>query len=207
VARVSAAKVQETKTNLLEAARQVLVERGYEGLTTRAVAGVAGAPMSQIQYHFGSKEGLITALFVTMDGELRQRQEAMFSDSNLTLSQQWDQACDYLEQDLASGYVRVLHELMAASLANAKIRAIVRDGMMAWFQVLRDVAEKFERTYPLQSPFEAYDLSALVGAAFVGAEAYLLLGMEEAGVPVRRALRRVGDMIRSAELQSSRRES
>jgi hypothetical protein len=38
-----------------------------------------------------------------------------------------------------------------------------------------------------------------VGAAFIGMEAYLLLGIEERGLPLRRSLRRFGDVIRVLE--------
>jgi hypothetical protein len=38
-----------------------------------------------------------------------------------------------------------------------------------------------------------------VGNAFMGGEAMLLLGFEEEGMPIRRALRRFGTLIRRAE--------
>jgi glyoxylase-like metal-dependent hydrolase (beta-lactamase superfamily II) len=49
------------------------------------------------------------------------------------------------------------------------------------------------------------EVSALVGGAFFGAECHYLLGLERKGVPVRQALRRVGDLIRIAEGGSSKR--
>jgi hypothetical protein len=39
----------------------------------------------------------------------------------------------------------------------------------------------------------------LVGPAFVGVEAFILLGWEDKNVPVRRALRRFGNVIRYFE--------
>ena len=42
-------------------------------------------------------------------------------------------------------------------------------------------------------------MAALIGCAFIGAESLYLLGGEKKGVPVRQALRRVGDLIRIAE--------
>ena len=103
-------KRMETGAALLEAARQVLRQTGYAGLSTRGVAEAAGVPLSQIHYHFGSKEGMILALFEYLNAQLIDRQNAMFGDESLTLSQQWDRACDYLDDDIASGYVRILHE-------------------------------------------------------------------------------------------------
>src|SRR5689334_15991191 len=108
-------KKAETSTILLEAAKKVLRRQGYSGLSTRDVAAAAGVPLSQIHYHFGSKQGMVLALFEHLNSQLIDRQSALFHDSALTLSEQWDRACDYLDEDIASGYVRVLQELIAAS--------------------------------------------------------------------------------------------
>ena len=204
MARVTAAKAQATTTGLLEAAKQVLHAQGYAGLTTRGVAGVAGVPMSQIQYHFGSKEGMVLALFEYMNAQLLERQIAMFADPSLTLSEQWDLACDYLDDDLATGYVRVLQELLAAGWTDPEIGRVVRDGVMGWVKLLTDLARRAQDTYGSLGPFTPEDIAALVSAAFIGMEAYLLLGLEEQGMPLRRSLRRFGDIIRMLEKQDKR---
>src|SRR5262245_7147597 len=109
MARALAKKV-ETSTSLLEAAKTVLRQSGHSGLSTRDVAAVAGVPLSQIHYHFGSKQGLMLALFDYLNNQLLDRQNAMFHDKSLSLSERWDRACDYLDEDIASGYVRVRSE-------------------------------------------------------------------------------------------------
>jgi hypothetical protein len=47
----------------------------------------------------------------------------------------------------------------------------------------------------------------LIGAAFGGAESLLLLGMEGPEVPIRAALRRVGEVIRHFEERPGREET
>ncbi len=204
MARVTAEKVRETKIGLLEAARSVLLADGYRGLTTRSVAAAAGTPMSQIQYHFGSKDGMVLALFEHLNGQLLNRQNAMFDDDSLSLSQKWDLACDYLDDDLASGYVRVLNELWAVGWSNPEIGQVVREGVRGWQTLLTDLARKAEQTYGSLGPFTAEEIAALVGAAFVGAETFILLGLEDTGVPLRSALRRFGDVLRMFEDQAMR---
>jgi len=199
MARVTTEKVQATRAGLLEAANAVLRSEGYAGLSTRGVAGVAGVPMSQIQYHFGSKEGMVLSLFEHINGQLLERQNAMFTDPNLTLSEKWDRACDYLDDDLASGYVRVLQELLAAGWSNTEIGRVVRDGIMEWITLLTRLARKVQDTYGLLGPFTPEGIAALVSASFIGAEALLLLGIEDQGVPIRRSLRQFGEMIRVRE--------
>ena len=199
MARVTAEKVLQTKFGILEAARQVLCEQGYSGLSTRSVATEANVPLSQIQYHFGSKEGMLLALYEYMNSQLLERQNAMFDDPNLTLSQKWDLACDYLDADIASGYVRVFQELMTAGWANPEIGLVVRNGTMGWIDLISKLAQEAQDCYGSFAPFAPEDISALIVTAFTGAEANLLLGLEDQGIPIRRALRRFCDVIRMFE--------
>src|SRR6185312_8935020 len=120
MARSLVAKV-ETSLVVLEAAKKMVRQNGYSRLSTRDVAAAAGVPLSQIHYHFGSKQGLVLALFEHLNAQLLDRQNALFGDTALKLSDQWDKACDYLDEDIASGYVRVLQELIAASWSDAAV--------------------------------------------------------------------------------------
>jgi AcrR family transcriptional regulator len=198
------AKKAETSTTLLEAAKKVLRQSGHSGLSTRDVAAAAGVPLSQIHYHFGSKQGLMLALFDYLNAQLLDRQNAMFHNTTLSLSQRWDRACDYLDDDIASGYVRVLQELIAASWSDPEVAKVVRTGLMGWFELIAGVARQAEREFGL-GPFSAEEVAALISSAFIGGESLYLLGAEKKGAPVRQSLRRVGDAIRIAEAKSSTR--
>jgi AcrR family transcriptional regulator len=192
---VAATARSDTQTELLEATEQCLHRYGLSGLSTRRVADAARMPLSQIHYHFGSKEDLVLALLAYKNERLLNRQAAMYAQ-DLPLWKRWKQACDYLDEDLSSGYVRVLQEMMAAGWSNPAIAKAVRQLLSGWFALLARVAdEAAERT----GPFKSDEIAALVGAAFLGAEALLLLGVLESEIPLRRALRRFGTLIQSAE--------
>src|SRR5262249_54781573 len=197
------AKKPDTCTTLLEAAKEVLRQNGYAGLSTRDVTAAAGLPLSQIHYHCGSKQGMVLALFEYLNAQLLDRQNALFGDTALKLSEQWDRACGYLDDDIASGYVRVLQELTAASWADAEVAKVVRGGLITWFNLITELARKAERELGGLGPLSAEEVAALIGCAFMGAESLYLLGGEKKGVPVRQALRRFGDLIRVAECGSS----
>ncbi len=199
MARVAAAKVEATRTSILDAAKSVLRERGYASLSTREIAAVAGVPLSQIHYHFGSKQGLLVALLEYLNEQLLARQHRMFHDQGLTLSQQWDLACDYLDEDLASGYVRVLQELWAAGWSDPEVAKVVRRTILGWVDLLARVVRHAEARFGPIGPFTPEEVATLVCNAFIGAEAFLLLGLEGQGTPVRQALRRVGEAIRMLE--------
>jgi AcrR family transcriptional regulator len=198
-------KKAETSTILLEAAKKVLRQNGYSGLSTRDVAAAASVPLSQIHYHFGSKQGMVLALFEYLNAQLIDRQNALFHDPTLKLSEQWDRACDYLDDDIASGYVRVLQELIAAGWVDTQVAKVIRAGLLIWFELIAELARKAERELGGLDPFSATEVAALIGSAFIGAESLHLLGGEKKGVPVRQALRRFGDLMRIAEAKSSAR--
>ncbi len=194
-----ATKSRETKMSLIQAAQEVLTENGFSGLSTRRISEAIGVPMSQIQYHFGSKEGIILALFEEMNSRLVSRQEKLFEDPDLTISEQWDKACDFLDEDIDSGYVRILQELIAAGWANPKIKLAVSNGLDAWQMLLTQAAERADRELGPFKPFTAQEVASLVSVAFLGAESQILLGRDRDEIPIRRALRRIGDMIRLLE--------
>ncbi len=192
---------RDPKVDLLDAAKRVLVAEGYAGLSTRAVATEAGTQMSQIRYHFGSKEGMVLALFEYMNDALIARQAETFHRTDLSVSQKWARACDYLEEDLASGYVRVLQELMAVGWSNPAVGDAVRRAIAQWQGLILELVREVERQTGSLGPFRAEEIATLIGAAFIGSESLILLGFDDAQHPMRAALRRVGDLIALAETQ------
>ncbi|SFJ44842.1 DNA-binding transcriptional regulator, AcrR family [Amycolatopsis sacchari] len=48
------------RENLLDAARKCLLQAGYARTTARDLAAASGANLASINYHFGSKDGLLT---------------------------------------------------------------------------------------------------------------------------------------------------
>jgi AcrR family transcriptional regulator len=190
--------VADTQALILEAAGRRLLADGYAGLSTRKVAEEAGVALSQLHYHFGSKQGLILALFAEENQRRLDRQTRMYAE-DAPLWQRYERACDYLEDDLESGYVRVLQEMIAAGWSNGEVRDAVRELLGGWFTLLAEVAREAERRHGPLGPFTAEEIAALVGTAFIGAEALLLLGLDRQLLPIRSALRRIGGVIRQLE--------
>lgn len=199
MARATAENVAKTKVALIEAAQAVLTAEGFAGLSTRRIADSAGTQMSQIQYHFGSKEGIILALFKHMNAGLIERQALTFEDPNLTPSQKWKAACDYLDDDFASGYVRVLQELIAAGWSKESIGDAVRSALAQWHALLTDLVRTATDKHGQLGPFTNEALASLIASAFIGAEALILLGYEDRVYPIRKALRHVGDVLETLE--------
>jgi AcrR family transcriptional regulator len=187
-----------TRMLIIEAARRRLLADGYAGMSTRKVADEAGVPLSQLHYYFGSKGGLILALFEEENQRRLERQTRMYAE-DVPLWQRYERACDFLEDDLDSGYVRVLQEMVAAGWSNADIRDAVRELLGGWYALLTDVAREAERRHGPLGPFTAEEVATLVGTTFIGAEALILLGFDRQVLPIRSAVRRIGVLIRQLE--------
>ena len=190
--------VADTASRIAEAARSCLLEEGYANLSTRRVAERAAVPLSQIHYHFKGKHGLLLAVLARENERLVDRQTRMYA-ADAPLSARYDQACDFLDDDLASGYVRVLQEMIASGWTDDRVAAEVIGLMNSWLDLLAEVAAEAERRFGSLGPFSAEDVAMLVGMAFMGAESMLLLGDPVWATSARRALRRFGDLIRRAE--------
>jgi AcrR family transcriptional regulator len=190
--------VVDTRSRIVEAARRRLLVDGFVGLSTRKVAEEAEVPLSQLHYHFGSKGGLVLALFEEENKRRLDRQTRMYAE-NTPLWQRYEQACDFLEDDLESGYVRVLQEMIAAGWSSEQVGDAVRELLGGWFTLLAEVAREAERRHGPLGPFTADEVATLVTTSFVGSEALLLLGFDRQLMPIRAALRRVGLVIRALE--------
>jgi AcrR family transcriptional regulator len=187
-----------TRSAIVDAARARLLADGYAQLSTRKVAETAGVPLSQLHYHFGSKRQLILDLLDVENARRLERQTAMYAEDK-PLWQRYEQACDFLESDLESGYVRVLQEMIAAGWSDGSLGARVRELLQGWVDLLADVARDAEKSIGPLGPFTAEEIAALIGQLFMGGEAMLLLGFERQHWPVRAALRRIGVLIRRFE--------
>lgn len=63
----------DTRTVLLETARTLIAQHGYDGASIRAITGAAGANLGAITYHFGTKYGLYEAVLDSITAPLRER--------------------------------------------------------------------------------------------------------------------------------------
>jgi len=189
---------KNTASKIIEAARACLLADGYAAMSTRKVADQAGVPLSQIHYHFGSKDDLILGLLRSENEGLLERQTEMYGQ-DVPLWKRWEIACDYFDEDLASGYVRVLQEMTAAGWSSEVLAKELSGIYGAWFALLASVARDAEERGLSLGGFTAEEIAALVSASFVGAESFILVGLEGDKLPLRAALRKVGVLIRVAE--------
>ncbi|SEJ52073.1 TetR/AcrR family transcriptional regulator [Demequina mangrovi] len=187
-----------TTDRILAACREQILAGGAASVSTRKVADAAGVPLSQIHYHFGSKRGLMLATLEAEDTRLVTRQAAMYA-ANEPFAVQWRRACDHLDEDLDSGYVRILQEMVTAGYSDADLRARVRAMLDGWTELIVD-ALRYHYAHGLRlGSLTAEEACALTSAIFLGAEVMILTGLTGPSAPVRDALRALEPMLAAAQ--------
>jgi AcrR family transcriptional regulator len=192
------AQGRSTRDLLLAAAGELLSQEGYAATSTRAVADRAGMRLSLVHYHFGSKRGLLLAVLEDLTERLLDRQQAMFGDER-PFAEQWRTACDYLREDLRSGYVRILWELWAAGLADPELAEHWRRTQRRWRELIEARLERLQAEDGVELPMRPAALAALIGSLFEGAEVEILAGVSEEETPHIEALEACAALIADAE--------
>jgi AcrR family transcriptional regulator len=189
---------EATRRRIVDAARDVLLERGHGGASTRAVADEAGVRLSLVHYHFGGKQGLLLEVLERENELLLKRQQKLYAAPG-PLAEKWRTACDFLDEDIRSGYVRVLWELWAAGLADETLAAGWRDAMGAWRRLLESVFAAWAEELEIELPLSPRALSTLLSNLFQGIEIELLAGVPEQDAPHGEVLEALGVLIERAE--------
>jgi AcrR family transcriptional regulator len=71
--RRSRRSTDEIRARLIDAARELFENKGYEATTTRDICALSGVAQTQLFHNFGSKEGIFEAAFITPLVELVNR--------------------------------------------------------------------------------------------------------------------------------------
>jgi AcrR family transcriptional regulator len=195
---------ESTRTRILQAARRRLVEQGYANLNVRDIAADAGVNHALISYHFHGKQQLVLAVLDDANTRLLERQGRMYN-AQAPASAKWQQACDFYEEDLASGFVRLLMELMGASFHDEALRREFVPRALAWHRLIETGVEDFIESSGLDLPVSARAITAWIGWFWTGMEASMALGIPEEQGHQREALEAVAALLRQVEARGSRR--
>ena len=72
---------QATRTSILDAAEILFGQRGYDGASTRDIAGLAQVRLGLLHYHFGTKDKILAATFDRKLGALRDLIQTSFDNA------------------------------------------------------------------------------------------------------------------------------
>jgi AcrR family transcriptional regulator len=147
------ARSEGTRSAILVAARQLLMEKGYDATTIRAVASAAGIDPSMVMRYYGNKEGLFAAAL----------------EVDLKLPRAADCPRDQVGEILANHLIKrwegeLADELVLLLLRSASTNAIARDRVLT---VFRGQVLDFVREITDNAP-DAVTRAAMIGTQVLG---------------------------------------
>jgi AcrR family transcriptional regulator len=103
-----------TKIRIVEAAIETLKRKGFAGASARAIADQGGFNQALIFYHFGTLHRLLLAALDRTSAE-RMRSYRTAAASAGSLEDLLDVAAEVYAEDLRSGHIKVLAEMIAGA--------------------------------------------------------------------------------------------
>jgi AcrR family transcriptional regulator len=194
-------KVERSATRdlILAAALRILARDGYGRLTARAVAAEAGTNIASLNYHFGSKRKFLPELYAALERDKYARQSAMYEDPATSLSAKWRQAVAYYRQDLADGYVRMIHEQYALGHISPEIAALVQGKIASWQALIEEAVRRYLPALGITASPEM--VASAVASFWLGMEVQHLAGASEQTGHYFAILDAVGDWLEAREAE------
>jgi AcrR family transcriptional regulator len=176
--RVTRTDGQNTREAILAATLRRVVSDGYASLNVREIAREAGVNHALINYHFRNKQQLVLEVLDHANRRLLDRQQRMYAQPG-AVSTKWRRACAFYVEDIRSGFVKLMMELMAASFSDPVLRAEYLPRFLAWRRIIDAAVAEAVASNGLELPIPARAVATFIGCFWVGMEAEMALGITE----------------------------
>ena len=176
---------QDTPTEILRAARKVLVSVGYARLTMRAVASRAGLTVGNLAYHFPTKRGLVRSLILSLVADYQAKSNEYLRNVGHARRGGFAGLVRWPVEDSVSPETsRLFRELWVMALHD---EVIAEEMDRFYAQAHERVVSLLRLTQPGLRPRPAQDIVQLMGAISEGAN---VLYATTSGAAARRSLLR-----------------
>jgi AcrR family transcriptional regulator len=138
---------------LMDAAERLLVDVGYDGVTTRRLAEEAGVNHGLVHYYFGSIENVLVRMLERFTERLVARQRELYA-ADLPFVEKWRTAMRYLTGDDLT-YEKIWLELQALGWNNDELRQRLARVNEEWRSVLLEAFDEPRRQLGIDMPLEA----------------------------------------------------
>src|ERR1039458_6695008 len=170
--KVTAGRTEQsmnTRRALVEAAIETLKVNGYSGASARVIAERSGLNQGLVFYHFGSVVNLLLAALDAVSDDRMIRFSAAVE--NVTSPNElMDVAAQIFREDLDTGHVTVLVEMIAGASSTPGLGAEVATRITPWFTFTKDAIDKTFGDSPFASLLPAKDVAYTIVALFLGLE-------------------------------------
>jgi AcrR family transcriptional regulator len=170
-----------TQDRLVQAALKTLTQKGFAGATARQIAAEAKANQALIFYHFGSVDRLlIAALEATSTARLQRYRRALAPVR--TLAQLVDVMARLYREDVVSGHISAVQEMVAGAASVPSLRREVLERMAPWVGFAREVLERLLSGSIAEKLIPIDDLAFAAVAFYFGIETITNLAADRSRV-------------------------
>jgi AcrR family transcriptional regulator len=127
-----------TKERIIEAAFSTLKEEGFAGTSARAIARRGGFNQALIFYHFGTLNDLLLATLDKTSADRMSRYRDSIGKAK-GVDEKIQTATRLYREDLVSGHITVISEMVAGSLARPDLGPEVVARMEPWIEFTEGV--------------------------------------------------------------------
>jgi AcrR family transcriptional regulator len=170
-----------TQDKLLEATLEALRTKGFAGASARTIAGLAGVNPGLIFYHYGTLDELLLAA-MQRSSEARLERYLPAAEKVSSLAELIELLRDIYREDVASGRVRVVSEMVAGSVSRPELAEPVMAQMQPWVQLAERCVERALEGSPLLSIAPPRDLAMAAVTFYLGANLMSHLGSDSPAV-------------------------
>jgi AcrR family transcriptional regulator len=158
-----------TRTRIVSAAIRTLKERGFAGASARAIAHTGGFNQALIFYHFGTVNDLLLAALDETSTQRMGRYRGALQEIR-TLPELFGQAARIYREDLESGHIKVLAELIAGASSSPGLGPEIVARIEPWVAFTEEALERVLAGSALESLVPTPDLAFTVVALYLGVE-------------------------------------
>jgi AcrR family transcriptional regulator len=164
-----ARKASTTRGRIMEAALATLREEGFAGTTARSIAARGGFNQALIFYHFGSVANLLLEAFRrNSESQVARYREAASRVSSL--SDLVEIARRLHAEDIESGSVTAVTQLMAAAASDPELGRSILDRFEEWIGLVQDALSRAADAQPLAVMVPPREAAYAISALFLGIE-------------------------------------
>ena len=162
-------KSATTRQALIDSTIVTLREEGFTGASARAISDRAGLNQGLVFYHFGSVVNLLLAALDAVSEARMQKYSAAIAQVS-SPSEIMNIATQIFQDDLDTGYVTVLVEMIAGASSTPGLGAEVATRIGPWFTFAKDALDKTFGDSPIAALMPSGDVAYSVVALYLGLE-------------------------------------
>jgi AcrR family transcriptional regulator len=162
-------KSTKTRQALIDATILTLREEGFSGASARAIADRAELNQGLVFYHFGSVNDLLLAALDEVSKIRMEKYSAAVAHVS-SPTELLNLATQIFKDDLDTGYVTVLVEMIGGGASNPGLGPEVALRISPWFSFAKDAIDQTFGDTPVAALLPSSDVAYMIVALYLGLE-------------------------------------